>query len=68
MYAQICRGLFLLKKVWDLLDHGVRGKPMLWDFSVTASEEEKEIVWHQIARSFGMISGEFGPGLSFVVH
>ena len=41
---------------------------MLWDFSVTASEEEKEIVWHQIARSFGMISGEFGPGLSFVVH
>jgi len=41
---------------------------MLWDLSINASEEEKEIEWHQIARSFGTISGEFGLRLSSVVH
>jgi len=41
---------------------------MSWDLSINASEEEKEIVWHQIAQSFGKISGEFGLGLSFAVH
>jgi len=48
--------------------NGVRGEPMLWNLSINASEEEKEIAWHQIARSFGMISGEFGLRLSSVVH
>jgi len=41
---------------------------MLLDLSIDASEEEKEIAWYRIAQSFGMTSGEFGLGLSFVVH
>jgi len=36
----------------------VQNEPVLWDSSVNATEEEKEIAWKRIADSFGIPHGK----------
>ena len=60
-WAGVYRGgrtLYSLFSSANLID-AIQNEPIIWDTTVNASEEEKEMAWRRISDLFGLPSGMF---------
>jgi hypothetical protein len=47
---------------FENLINAIQNEPCLWDSSVNASEEDKDLAWKRVADSFGIQNGNISAG------